>query len=135
MLSRSVEDQDMAGPVSAPVHTTEQQPTAISHMPKSILKNSVLLPRLGTPSKAAMVFDDDWANQLQRTISPKKKDRHALRETHGNVLREQDENIKFGRSTHGQEVFTRFELMDSLFGDGNTGKSSVDKRKENGFEV
>jgi nuclear pore complex protein Nup98-Nup96 len=134
--SESVEDQDMAGPVSAPVRTTEQ-PSAYPNLPKSILKNSqILRPGLGTPSKGPLVFDDDWANQLQRTISPKKQDRHALRENQSEVLRETDGNIpKFGQSTNGQSIFTRRGLMESLFGDADKSQDSVSKRTGSGFEV
>lgn len=134
--SESVEDQDMAGPVSAPAHTTEP-PAATSNMPKSILKNShMLLTGMGTPSKVPVVFDDDWANQLQRTISPRKQDRHALRESQGNVLREQSGNIaNLGRSTNAQSIFTRMGLMDSLFGEVDNHKESMGKRVGNGIEV
>ena len=46
------------------------------NMPKSILKGAVLG---GTPPRATFELNDDWAEQLQRTLSPKKQDRRALR--------------------------------------------------------
>jgi nuclear pore complex protein Nup98-Nup96 len=134
--SEQDEDQDMADSVSGPVQTTEQPAAKGSIMPKSILKNSqVLRPTLGTPSKGPLVFDDDWANQLQRTISPKKQDRQALRESQGDVLRERDTNAtKLGQSANGQETFTRMEMMESIFGEADKGKGLM-KRSGHGIEV
>jgi nuclear pore complex protein Nup98-Nup96 len=134
--SEQDEDQDMADSVSGPVQTTEQPAAKGSIMPKSILKNSqVLRPTLGTPSKGPLVFDDDWANQLQRTISPKKQDRRALRESQGDVLRERDTNAtKLGQSANGQETFTRMEMMESMFGEADKGKGLM-KRSGHGIEV
>ncbi|TID15231.1 hypothetical protein E6O75_ATG08484 [Venturia nashicola] len=80
----TVEDQDMAGSFPQPGHTTEQ--SAASHnmngetlKPKSILKASQTV-NIGTPLKTGpLLFGADWAEQLQRTVSPKKQDRAALR--------------------------------------------------------
>lgn len=135
--SESVEDQDMAGPVSAPSHTTEP-PATVSSMPKSILKQSTIFQsNLGTPSKGRMEFDDDWASQLQRTISPKKQDRRALREYQDEAIREQDINLnmpKFGQSTNNS-IFTRAGLMESLFGETETRKESMATKAPTGIEV
>ncbi|KAF2744617.1 hypothetical protein M011DRAFT_407995, partial [Sporormia fimetaria CBS 119925] len=134
--SGSDQDQDMAGPVSAPAHTTEQTP-ARGRMPKSILKNShIILPGLGTPSKGPLVFDDDWANQLQRTISPRKQDRHALREAQDDMLRmHDDDNTVLARSTNDQPMFSRMGLMESLFGEADKGKAPVSRREQHGIEL
>lgn len=137
------EDQDMAGSVSGPVRTTEQHaiesdPFKGSAMPpKSILKNSqILRPGLGTPSKGPLVFDDDWANQLQRTISPKKQDRHALRESQGNALRERQEPVqKVAHSTNNQAIFSRMDMMESLFGATDKNERPMTKRPGHGIEV
>jgi nuclear pore complex protein Nup98-Nup96 len=104
--------------------------------PKSILKASQLLrPGLGTPSKAQQtVFDDDWANQLQRTISPRKQDRHALRESQGHVLRENDGiGMQLMQSIGGRNLTTAMDLMESLFGE--TEKQKLPKRMGHGIEV
>ncbi|CAO2656014.1 Nn.00g048170.m01.CDS01 [Neocucurbitaria sp. VM-36] len=137
--SQLVQDQDMADSVSGPVQTTEQVPAKDDFgkgplMPKSILKASqVLRPGQGTPSKGKPVFEDDWANQLQRTISPKKQDRHALRESQGNVLREHDGNAaKLSQSFGGRQLTTAMDLMDSLFGE--TEKQKLSKRAGHGIE-
>lgn len=107
-----------------------------SMKPKSILKASqVLRPGAGTPSKAHhTVFDDDWANQLQRTISPKKQDRQALRESQGNALREQDgAALKLSHAATGRDMATHKDLMESLFGE--TEKQKFPKRVGYGIEV
>ncbi|KAH7383192.1 nuclear protein 96-domain-containing protein [Pyrenochaeta sp. MPI-SDFR-AT-0127] len=138
--SELVQDQDMADSASGPVQTTEQAPAKEDPFrdtlkPKSILKASqVLRSGMGTPSKARPVFDDDWANQLQRTISPKKQDRQALRESQGNVLRENDANPNILSQSFGaRPLTTAMDLMDSLFGE--TEKQKLPKRIGHGIEL
>ncbi|KAH7136004.1 nuclear protein 96-domain-containing protein [Dendryphion nanum] len=140
--SESVEDQDMADSVSELAQTTEQslaKPIDLmrdSIKPKSILKNSQLLrPTLGTPSKGRFTFDDDWANQLQRTISPKKQDRQALRESQGNTLRGHNLNTTvFEQSLKTSTIPTHMELLEGLWEGADTSKS-VPKRVGNGIEL
>jgi nuclear pore complex protein Nup98-Nup96 len=138
--SELADDQDMADSVSGPIRTTEQSaakedPFRDTLKPKSILKaGQVLRPAMGTPSKGQLVFDDDWANQLQRTISPKKQDRQALRESQGNVLREHDaQPTKMSQSIGGRHMTTAMDLMDSLFGEME--KQKFPKRVVHGIEV
>lgn len=135
-------DQSMAGSVSSPVQTTEQTPAKedtfkSTLMPKSILKaGQFLKPATGTPSKAQPVFDDDWANQLQRTISPKKQDRQALRESQGHVLREQEtQPTKLSQSVRGRQMTTAMDLMDSLFGEPEQQQQQFPQRVGHGIEV
>jgi len=138
--SELTEDQDMADPASGPIQTTEhvaaKEDVFKSPMkPKSILKASqVLKPSLGTPPKNQAVFDDDWANQLQRTISPKKQDREGLRKSQGNVLREQETHAaNLSQSFGGRQLTTAMDLMESLFGE--TEKQQQPKRVAHGIEV
>lgn len=137
-------DQDMAESVSSPVQTTEHATAKDldlfkgSLKPKSILKASqVMRQGLGTPSKSHQaIFDDDWANQLQRTISPKKQDRQALRESQGHALRENESTAtvtKFSQSTNGRNLTTAMDLMESLF--GQTEQQKLPKRIGHGIEV
>ncbi|KAG9730868.1 hypothetical protein KCU59_g12630, partial [Aureobasidium melanogenum] len=76
-----MDGQDMAGSFPAPAVQAPYNDYGISFsgslMPKSILKASTMLN--GTPKKD-LVLAGDWAEQLQRTASPKKQDRQALRE-------------------------------------------------------
>jgi nuclear pore complex protein Nup98-Nup96 len=138
------QDQSMADSVSGPIHTTEQAAAAESDpfrstlkAPKSILKASqVLKPNFGTPSKAQAVFDDDWANQLQRTISPRKQDRTALRESQGHALREHDRSPTFAsRSVADRPFATPMDLMNSLFGPTENHRESLSKRQGHGIEL
>ncbi|KAH3918838.1 hypothetical protein HBH56_025380 [Parastagonospora nodorum] len=140
--SEAARDQDMADSASSPFQTTEQSLAKDldifkgSLKPKSILKASqVLRPGQGTPSKNhQQVFDDDWANQLQRTISPKKQDRHALRESQGNALRDHNGAVaKMAQSTNGRNLTTAMDLMESLFGETETQK--FPKRVGHGIEL
>ncbi|KAH8691040.1 nuclear protein 96-domain-containing protein [Phaeosphaeriaceae sp. PMI808] len=135
-------EQDMADPESSPFQTTEQATAKGldlfkgSLKPKSILKASqVLRPGLGTPGKGhPPIFDDDWANQLQRTISPKKQDRQALRESQGNALRENSgSTADMSQSVNGRNITTAMDLMESLFGE--TEKQKLPKRVGNGIEL
>ncbi|KAF2036819.1 hypothetical protein EK21DRAFT_51552 [Setomelanomma holmii] len=140
--SGMAQDQDMADSASSPLQTTEQVAAKDvdtfkgSLKPKSILKASQLLrPGNGTPSKAQQtVFDDDWANQLQRTISPKKQDRNALRESQGYVLRAIDGNVmQLTQPSGGRNLTTAMDLMESLFGE--TEKQKLPKRMGHGIEI
>ena len=138
--SELAHDQNMADSVSGPIRTTEQDtakedPFRSTLKPKSILKASQLMkPGTGTPSKAQPVFDDDWANQLQRTISPKKQDRYALRESQGNVLREHEAHpTNFSQSFGARQMTTAMDLMDSLFGEAE--KQQFPKHGGHGIEV
>ncbi|KAJ8109217.1 hypothetical protein OPT61_g7624 [Boeremia exigua] len=138
------QDQSMADSVSGPIHTTE--PAAATEpdlfrstlkAPKSILKASqVFKPSFGTPSKGHAVFDDDWADQLQRTISPRKQDRTALRESQGHALRDYDRSPTFAaQSLKARPFATHMDLMNSLFGETEDHRESLSKRQGQGIEL
>jgi nuclear pore complex protein Nup98-Nup96 len=144
--SESVEDQDMSDSVSGPIRTTEQDiarqadPFKDVIKPKSILKaNHLFRPTSDTPSKGLTVFDDDWANALQRTISPRKQDRRALRESQGDALRERGNNTASLAQSFGvrntKATMSRMELMDSLFGETSTQRGPSLKQAERGIQV
>ena len=81
---------------------------------KSILKASTL----GTPGKALVNIDGDWAEQLQHTISPRKQNRDALREVQGKVLLDRVfEPMKpnISKSVKKHEFRTSIDIMHSLF--------------------
>jgi len=76
----------------------------------------------GTPAKATFNVSGHWAEQLQRTISPRKQDRQALRETQTRVLEDQDEDMKNtpsaslrGKGKVTPKMETSIDLMKSLF--------------------
>jgi len=79
---------------------------------------------------------------LQRTISPRKQDRQALRELQGNIFSERNEmdSPKAKAATDNRErgFVTSIDLMNSLFrqpaGSGQWRDKKLD-RKTKGFEV
>lgn len=116
--------------------------------PKSILKSRQQQSQfgLGTPRRAQLEIGDNWANQLQRTVSPRKQDRQALRERQGTVLKERDDDReatptrKLTTNGNGNGFATRIDLMNSLFGPEpaqkfGQGTKQGSKEKEKGFEV
>ncbi|KAF9700269.1 hypothetical protein EKO04_001388 [Ascochyta lentis] len=139
------QDQSMADSVSGPIRTTEQAAATESDpfkstlkAPKSILKASqVFKPSFGTPSKSHAVFDDDWANQLQRTISPRKQDRTVLRESQGHALfQELDKSPTLAAQSNNARPFaTHLDLMNSLFGETENHRESLSKRQGHGIEL
>ncbi|KAF1930053.1 uncharacterized protein M421DRAFT_91249 [Didymella exigua CBS 183.55] len=142
--SGSDQDQSMADSVSGPIYTTEPAAAvefdpfrSTMKAPKSILKASqVFKPNFGTPSKGPAVFDDDWANQLQRTISPRKQDRTALRESQGHALREYERSPTLAAQQINVRPFaTHMDLMNSLFGETENHRESLSKRQGQGIEL
>lgn len=125
----TVEDQDMAGSFPKPGHTTEQ--SAASHnmngealKPKSILKASQTV-NIGTPLKTgSLLFDADWTEQLQRTVSPKKQDRAALRANQptASTLLETEPTRKV--AINDKPFTTSLDLINELF-KSQSGRKSV----------
>ncbi|KAK3707549.1 hypothetical protein LTR37_012044 [Vermiconidia calcicola] len=73
-------------------------------MPKSILKPSTGLAAFVSPEKLAT---ETWEEQLQRTMSPKKRDRQALKDMQRSFLKATDGNVTespFKKSMLGQSV-------------------------------
>ena len=113
--------------------------------PKSILKGSQQTGHLGfgTPGQPKFEIGNDWAQQLQQTISPKKQDREALRETQARMDQhhktEQRDTPKRVPATNVRVGFaTSIDLMDSLFGQEVARKSErgvKQRSKGKGFEV
>lgn len=85
--------------------------------PKSLLQLGY-----GTPGKGTFNVGGDWAEELQRTISPRKQDRQALRETQAHLLKDRDvdeeqtPNAKLNGKMAGSKLATSIDLMNSLFG-------------------
>lgn len=91
-------------------------------MDQSLL-GSIQVPNgLGTPGRLVDFNDEgDWAEELRRTISPRKQDRHALRESQARVMqRKADDNDKTPKASvrHGtaRPTFANtMDLMNSLY--------------------
>ena len=104
-------DVDMAGSFPAPV----KQTTPEAMTPAPALKAS--MRPWGTPGRPLLDLDGDWAEQLQRTISPRKQNRDALREVQSKVLLDRAyEPIQPQRIEEKTEFRTSIDVMNSLFG-------------------
>lgn len=98
----------------------------------------------GTPGKATFNVGGDWAEELQRTISPRKQDRQALRETQAHLLKDHclDEgktaNVKWSARGTGSKLATSIDLMNSLFGQEQArrnGRNAKQATKGKGVKV
>ena len=105
-------DVDMAGSFPAPV----KQTTPEAATPAPALKAS--MRPWGTPGRPLLDLDGDWAEQLQRTISPRKQNRDALRDVQSKVLLDRTyEPIQPQRAAEEKTEFrTSIDVMNSLFG-------------------
>ena len=112
-------------------------------LPKSILKVT-RQDHFGNGTPQRFNPSGDWVEDLQRTISPRKQDRQALREIQGHVLEDQGNSREGtpkaawkpnGAST---KLATSIDLMNSLFGQEEarrTGRGVKQTAKGKGFEV
>ncbi|KAI6884215.1 hypothetical protein KC355_g21845, partial [Hortaea werneckii] len=80
-------------------------------MPRSILKPSTGLAAFASPEKLAT---ESWEDQLQRTMSPKKRDRQALRDMQQSLMKTKD----------GEDLI-QSPFKQSLFGQSNVGRSAL----------
>ena len=109
---------------------------AASIRPKSILKHSQRQPSIfGSPPAGRMSGNADWVEQLQRTLSPKKQDRQALRESQGVFLNQEAHQARNAAAAPDNKHFaTSVDIMNSLFGkvsgppETRKGKQSVDTK-------
>ena len=77
--------------------------------PRSILKPTANMRSFQSPEKVAEL---PWEEQLQRTMSPKKRDRQALRDMQGSLARPQP-NGGAQESPFKQSIFSRSQLGQS----------------------
>ena len=107
--------------------------------PKSLLQLGY-----GTPGKGTFNAGGDWAEGLQRTISPRKQDRQALRETQAKFLKDRDvdeeqkPSANLGGKMTGSKLATPIDLMNSLFGQEQarrTGRNAKQVAKGKGVKV
>ncbi len=113
--------------------------------PPSILKPSQQYHGgIDTLGKLDFHGSDEWAQQLQRTISPRKQDRQALRQSQAYVMEDRElvdeDTPKADTVTNGtgQVLATSIDLMNSLFGQEQarrSGRGSKQAKKGKGFEV
>ncbi|KAJ5679290.1 hypothetical protein N7462_007534 [Penicillium macrosclerotiorum] len=98
----------------------------------------------GTPEKPRLDLSGDWAEQLQRTISPRKQNRDALRQIQANAFTDRplldDESLNEKSTSSPKKSFsTSIDLMNSLFQQQPRKQSApsqlkASKSQSNGFE-
>ncbi len=108
--------------------------------PKSILKATQTSKTPGPALNQEVIIGADWTEQLQRTVSPKKQDRQALRESQGNAMMPFTDQIAKNSTrpaTQASTFATSIDLMKSLFGQqlGKQSTSGVQEKRKAGFEV
>lgn len=113
----------------------EMDPEITGAFPSNELKSmSAMIENLGTPAKGAFNMSGDWADALQRTLSPKKQDRIALREQQVQLVGGQP---LFGETSTTKKASTKSikthgDLMNSLFGKEQLKKSKRESQKAAG---
>ncbi|RAL17550.1 nucleoporin family protein [Aspergillus homomorphus CBS 101889] len=111
------EEMDMAGTFPNLHHTVERDDTESTDT--YMEDPRLLLKPWNTPAKPRLDLTGDWAEQLQRTISPRKQNRDALREIQANAFNDRslhEETPKQSTSETKQKGFaTSIDLMNSLF--------------------
>ena len=149
------EEMDMAGSFPAPGRTAE--PLVLEPVVKFSARQNKKQSddvynrsryRYESPSREELDFSGDWAAQLQRTISPRKQDRQALREMQENLdLGARKDPFaasvvapkeKLGPEAEaGPGFVTSIDLMNSLFGRPGSTPAKVNKvqEKERGVQV
>lgn len=111
------EEMDMAGAFPNLRPTVERR---VSPSTDSYMENQPSLKPWNTPAKARLDLSGDWAEQLQRTISPRKQNRDALREIQGNAFNDRPlhDTTPTKKSTveaQPKGFVTSIDLMNSLF--------------------
>ncbi|KAF2434423.1 hypothetical protein EJ08DRAFT_646401 [Tothia fuscella] len=125
--SGSEAEQEMAGSFPAPTNTTEQPLATFEEvqLPKSILKAT---QPFGTPMKGGTLRAfDDWTEQLQRTASPKKQDRQALRANQSAAYQQlqEDHDPTPKVASRNKPFNTPMDIMNSLLNQSQHGNGSV----------
>lgn len=134
-------DVDMVGAFPQGVGPDDDEMHDEGALPKSILKASQM--DFGTPGRSMINMGDDWAEQLQTTLSPRKQDRQALRQSQARLFKESvgepEETPTAQAPPRDAKGFaTSIDLMNSLFGKEQARKSGHGVKqtgKGKGFEV
>ncbi|KAJ5567240.1 hypothetical protein N7535_006546 [Penicillium sp. DV-2018c] len=114
--SDEADEMDMAGAFPTP-HRTVEQDDYQSTIGDLDTTHPISNP-FGSPARPQLDLSGDWAEQLQRTISPRKQNRDALREMQANAFMERN----LGNNESPTNVATAkkgfsnsIDLMNSLF--------------------
>ncbi|KAK5119757.1 hypothetical protein LTR85_007333 [Meristemomyces frigidus] len=95
-------------------------------MPRSILKPSIYgLSAFASPEKLAT---ESWEDQLQRTISPRKRDRQALKDVQQSAMKAKEQGDVV-ESPFKQSLFGQSAMGQSAFGQSYLATKSAKKAK------
>ncbi|PNS16588.1 hypothetical protein CAC42_88 [Sphaceloma murrayae] len=115
---------DSQGPMSPP-ETDDEANQVVGAFPESMVPKSILKSHVfnTTPVKEVFELNDNWAEQLQRTVSPRKQDRKALREQQDNQFDNGGvpQRSVFGRSAGAPAFNTTMDIMNSLWNQSTSG--------------
>lgn len=130
------DDMDMAGSFPQPELDERRSLLRLSQQDTDVL---------GTPKRLELSVTGDWADDLQRTISPRKQDRQALRESQAYIMNDsiingtETSKVKMvSTNSTGKDLATSIDLMNSIFGKEQARKSQSGLKqssKGKGFEV
>jgi nuclear pore complex protein Nup98-Nup96 len=135
-----VSDQEESGDELNMVGSFPQNDSAAGQDAESQMRPTLMAGQQpwGTPGRPLIDLDGDWAEQLQRTISPRKQNREALREVQRNVLLDRSQQpAKRPQSSNKNEFRTSIDVMNSLFGkhEEKLALSRIQESGGSGFEV
>ncbi|KAL9046474.1 MAG: hypothetical protein Q9214_000698 [Letrouitia sp. 1 TL-2023] len=123
------EELDMAGSFPEADQSSNRDEQDISS--KQNMKPSYFGSRSATPRSLRFNETSDWADKLQRTVSPKKQDRQALREDQKHVMQDRDAehddtpNATKRHVANGPALATSIDLMNSIFGQNRSNPSGM----------
>ncbi|KAJ5701770.1 hypothetical protein N7488_009318 [Penicillium malachiteum] len=131
------EEMDMAGSFPTLHRTVEQDDDQTSVLDTT----QPFFKPFGTPPKPRLNLSGDWTEQLQRTISPRKQNRDALREIQANAFSDRhliNDDLQSEKIESPKKGFTTsLDLMRSLFeqpAKQNTASQLNAKSQPKGFE-
>lgn len=117
----------------------EQSPSMPGSLPSSAnpfqpetARTPTKLPFPGTPGRPLLDLEGDWAEQLQRTISPRKQNRDVLREDQSKFLLDKAFSPIKPNAAPAPKITSSLDIMNSIF-KNSTRKTT--KANEPDFEV
>ena len=95
-------------------------PGSLPQISKSFMESTNRTPTKfalpGTPGKPLLDLEGDWAEQLQRTISPRKQNRDVLRATQNKVLLDKNFSPIKPKPAAPVRITNSTDLINSIFG-------------------
>jgi nuclear pore complex protein Nup98-Nup96 len=140
--SDDADEMDMAGAFPTPHRTVEHEDYQSTN--GDLETTHPISKHFGSPAKPQLDLSGDWAEQLQRTISPRKQNRDALREMQANAFIDRnlvnDESPTNVATASPKKGFSNsIDLMNSLFQQPRKQAPSspvkATKSQPKGFEV